>query len=64
LDGLDTDRIGGCEIPAREDNGGDFFVGHDKGDVELLVGAYGIDTARQRTSSRSLGCGFLVGTGI
>jgi hypothetical protein len=54
LDGLDTDRIGGCEIPAREGNGGDFFAGRDNGDVELLVGANGIDTARQRMVENAL----------
>ena len=30
-----------------ENHGGDFFACHDHGDVDLLVGAHGIDAARQ-----------------
>jgi hypothetical protein len=31
----------------QRDDGGDFFACHDHGDVDLLVGAHGIDVARQ-----------------
>jgi hypothetical protein len=37
--------VGGA-VHARED-GGDFVAGHDHGDVDLLVGAHGIDLSRQ-----------------
>ena len=36
----------GGAVHARED-GGDFVAGHDHGDVDLLVGAHGIDLSRQ-----------------
>jgi hypothetical protein len=39
------DHRGGA-VHARE-NGGNFFAGHDHRNVECLVGAHGIDTARQ-----------------
>ena len=32
----------------ERDNGGDFFACHDNGDVDLLVGANGIDAVLQR----------------
>jgi len=38
-------QLGG---PVHErDDGGDFFAGHDHGDVDLLVGAHSIDTVLQ-----------------
>jgi hypothetical protein len=39
-------RLGGS-VHERED-GGDFCAGHDYGDVDLLVGANGMDAALQR----------------
>src|SRR5215216_4792863 len=40
-----SDHLGGSVH--ERNNGGDFFAGHDNGDGDLLVGANGIDTARQ-----------------
>jgi len=34
-------------VPSSRENCGDFFAGHDHGDVDLLGGAYGIDAALQ-----------------
>jgi hypothetical protein len=39
------DQLGG--VVQQRDARGDFFAGHDHGDVDLLVGAYGIEAARQ-----------------
>ncbi len=44
----------GSSVHERE-HGGDFFAGHDNGDVDLLVGAHGIDTARQSMVEDALG---------